>query len=851
MAEALRHLTHLLVVDRSASEDFRRGGGGNAKIRPVEFRAHGLAIRGQAGRVFAEEDEERAQVSVSAAELKALGTTITLEGEGASYPLKLDSLQQRSRHRNTPKLPKWLLLSVQQATDTLPERAVIWVSDKYRTAFLKLFEDYLEKTTKEGDPENWETKDGNPKNRALIANIVSIRRAVLDDLWQSAGDPPKRGRHWWELWLDPESPCVDALEAFAETYQLRLLNRSLVFNDRRVAWLEASWSELELLPFTSVPLAEIRRPEFIDTIEDLPVEDQDEYVDELASRVLPAPDDAPAVCHLDTGVARTHVLLEGSLSNSDLHTVIGTSGFDVESHGTSMAGIALYGRLDDLLAGTGKFQLHHRLESVRILPGPSEPVTDPRDYGTVTIEAVTMPELTVRRPRVYCMPVSAEPDKPGQPTLWSASVDAIAAGVDAVRDGDELQLLSAPDPDASRLLVVSAGNIREYFQLDHLALSDTSVVEDPGQAWNALTVGAYTDLTSLPSDPQYGGWEAVAAEGQLSPYSRTSLLFEPKWPIKPDICMEGGNQLTDGQQFADRHPLMSIRTTGSSNDLALCSANATSAATAQAARLAALAMSQYPDYWPETIRALLVHSAEWTPAMRAEIDDKNGKREKLGLLRRYGWGVPTEESVLRSSRQAVTMVNQDEFVPFEGNDYRMRSFRLHTLPWPTEVLSEIGAGDVTLKVTLSYFIEPSASRRGWRQKYTYASHLLRFELQNPLENQQEFIARVNRDAGSDEDGSGPRSSGSERWLVGPDQRNFGSLHQDIWEGSGQELAACNSIAVYPVGGWWKRNLRRDRLNLPVRYTLLVSLKTAEQGLDLYTPIATQLSIPVETEVSAT
>jgi hypothetical protein len=126
---------------------------------------------------------------------------------------------------------------------------------------------------------------------------------------------------------------------------------------------------------------------------------------------------------------------------------------------------------------------------------------------------------------------------------------------------------------------------------------------------------------------------------------------------------------------------------------------------------------------------------------------------------------------------------------------------------------------------------------------------LRFELQNPLENQQQFIARVNREASNDEDGASRPSSGSERWLIGSDQRNLGSLHQDIWEGSGQELAACNSIAVYPVGGWWKRNQRKDRLDLPVRYALLVSVKTNEQGIDLYTPIVTQLRIPVATEIA--
>ena len=62
--------------------------------------------------------------------------------------------------------------------------------------------------------------------------------------------------------------------------------------------------------------------------------------------------------------------------------------------------------------------------------------------------------------------------------------------------------------------------------------------------------------------------------------------------------------------------------------------------------------------------------------------------------------------------------------------------------------------------------------------------------------------------------------------------------------SGAELAACDHIAVYPVGGWWKNNNRRDRRDLPVRYALLVSLSTSAQGADLYTPIAAQLSVPV-------
>lgn len=851
MANELPHLTHLLVIDRTQDEDFHRGGQGNPKIRPVEQRTPGEVLLGSASSAFAESAEARADLPPTLAELRALGTIITLEGDDAAYPLKVESLQKSSTHRLTPRIPMWLLLSVQQATTDRPERAVVWVADAYRASFLKIFEDYLEKTTAQGNSDNWETVDGNPKNRALVANISHIRAAVLEDLWQSSDNPVKTGRVWWELWLDPNGNSSSDLRIFSERLGIRMLDRVLVFNDRVVTWVEATWAQLELLPFTTVPIAEVRRPEFIDSIEDLPSDEQDLYVQDLLSRVAPARDGSPVVCHLDTGVSRTHVLLADSLAENDLHSVVGLSGADVAGHGTSMAGLALFGPLDPLLLGSLPIELLHRLESVRIIPGRGEPRLDPLDYGTTTIQAVALPEATANRPRVFCLPISTEPDVPGQPTLWSASLDALAAGVDVVRVGNELRLLTAPDMDASRLIVVAAGNVDAY-ELDHLVGSDTSVAADPAQAWNVLTVGAHTDLVTVPEDPQYWNWRAVAQAGELSPHSRTSLLFGPRpWPIKPDICMEGGNVLTDGTLFEDRHPAVSLRSTGALNDLSLTSANATSAATAQASRLAALAMANYPGYWPETIRALLVHAAEWTPAMRAAIDVAGGKRQKLSLLRRYGWGVPTEDNVLRSSFQAVTLVTQDQFVPFDGPDYKMRRFRLHTLPWPAEVLAELGAADVSMRVTLSYFVEPSASRRGWRQKYSYASHGLRFELQSPVENQQQFIDRVNRDATDDEDSVSRPSSGSDRWMIGADQRNLGSLHQDIWEGSGQELAACNSIAVYPVGGWWKRNARKDRLDLPVRYSLVVSLKTPHEGVDLYTPIANELRIPIETEITGT
>ncbi|MHA6629158.1 S8 family peptidase [Pseudonocardia sichuanensis] len=850
MADDLRLLDHVYVIDRAVNQDFTRAGQGDAKIRKVEHRAHGLVMRNQLQRALAGGDAERRAVSVSLAELKALGTIIVLDGAEAAFPLRLDSLDSFSRHRVQPR-PRWLLLSVQPADDDRGERATVWVSDEYRAGFLKLFEDYLTKRLTTAAPKNWTTTEGNPSNQALIANIAQIRHAALADLWTSEGEPPTHGIRWWELWLDTTRPGLDTFEAFAAGQELRVVPRSLTLRDRRVVWVEATWDQLQVLPFTPVPIAEVRSPEFVDTIEDLPRSEQDEYVRDLAARVTAAPASAPAVCHLDSGVFRGHLLLKDSLSASDVHTVIGTSGEDENGHGTSMAGLALYGPLDPLLSAAEPVRLTHRLESVRLLPRPGESLPDPRDYGTATATAASLPEIGVGRPRVFCLTLSTQPDTPGQPTLWSATVDALAAGTDVVREGEHLRLLSTPDPEAARLMVVAAGNVDSY-QQDFLTESDTSGIEDPAQAWNVLTVGAYTDLHDKPSDPAYSGWIPLASRGGLSPHSRTSILFAGRqWPIKPDICMEGGNVLTDGGTgFEVKHPLLSLRSIGTANDLALARANATSAASAQAARLAALTMARYPEYWPETVRGLLTHKAEWTAPMHADIRNQPGKTQRLNLLRRYGWGVPTEQSLLGSSEQAVTLVTQDQFIPFDGPKHRMRHLRLHTLPWPAEALQSLGGQEARLRVTLSYFIEPSASRRGWRRRHAYASHGLRFDLQAPLETRDEFVRRVNREAQRDEDGTvrPSSSSASERWVIGPNQRHLGSLHQDEWVGTGAELAATNSLAVYPVGGWWKNNGRADRISLPVRYALLVSLRTEHEQVSLYTEIASQIGTPVPVAV---
>jgi hypothetical protein len=224
----------------------------------------------------------------------------------------------------------------------------------------------------------------------------------------------------------------------------------------------------------------------------------------------------------------------------------------------------------------------------------------------------------------------------------------------------------------------------------------------------------------------------------------------------------------------------------------------------------------------------------------------NTKGDVLHMLRHYGHGVPDLLRALRTARSAVTLVVQDELQPFikEDSEIKTNVLRLHSLPWPKAALEALGAANVELRVTLSYFIEPNPGTRLTNDRYRYGSCHLRFEIQRPYESEEVFRQRINnqdRPLGY----VGPRTGDSPEWIIGSDNRHRGSLHQDTWLGSAADLGSKSKIAVYPVTGWWRLRQPLKRYGNTVRYALVVSLRSPEQEVDLYTPIATELGLPTD------
>ena len=363
-----------------------------------------------------------------------------------------------------------------------------------------------------------------------------------------------------------------------------------------------------------------------------------------------------------------------------------------------------------------------------------------------------------------------------------------------------------------------------------------------------MTVGAITEKCTI-TDPTFAGWDIMAPSGDLSPLSRTSCAWQGEWPIKPDIVMEGGNRGVDPETVHGDHidDLSLLTTHHRINERHFNVSGDTSAATALASRMAAQIYADNDDLWPETVRALIVHSAEWTPAMLSHLPAHPKAADKWLLLRRYGYGVPNLERALRSLHSDVTLVFEGSLQPFKREDGRVKTQDMvfHALPWPKATLENLDAANVEMRVTLSYFVEPNPGERGWTKRHRYSSHGLRFDVQRPLENRDQFMRRINS-AAREEDEAVPVGAGLEGWTIGPTLRSRGSIHSDIWEGAAIDLANSNGIAVYPVGGWWREKKDLERTNREVRYALIVTLR-AKADIDLYTEILAE--IPVEAEIN--
>ena len=714
------------------------------------------------------------------------------------------------------------LVAFRQTGQDEPVVATVFIPDAAADHFLKKVDQYRDEVT----------RAGKPKNEALMSRIDNVALAALRSVYTDDPVlfPPAGNAVWWEVWL--RQGHIEAFDAVARRLELPVQQHRLVFPDREVRLVYADSGTIGRLFLNSDSIAEVRRardtPSLFVSWSNV---EQAAWAADLGDRLVVPEERDVAICVLDTGVTQAHPLLAPALDPNDVHAYDPTwPGGDRHGHGTNMAGTALYGDLMPLLETNGPVSLTHCLESVKILPDNGE--NEPKLYGAITVESIARAEIGAPdRRRAVCLAVTSDiGTSRGRPSSWSAAIDQLCFG----------------DETTSRLILISAGNIRDHLsKAQYPFRNETESIENPAQAWNAITVGAFTEKTNL-VDPSYAGWEVVAPAGDLCPTSRTSLTWERQWPIKPDILMEGGNWAASGDECDCPDDLGILTTCRDPTTRHFDIFRDTSAASAMAGNLTGRILAAMPERWPETIRAILIHSAEWTPVIKQQFEAAIAEQQKRVLLRKYGYGVPSYERAVLSAANDLTLIAEDELQPFykNGGSIKTRHMNLHQFPWPRTELEQLGETEVELRVTISYYVEPNPGERGWLRRHRYPSHSLRFAVKRALESVDDFRRRINAAAVAEEEGLAPVSAGADNWYLGR-IRNVGSIHSDYWRGTAAELAQRSAIGVYPIGGWWKENPSHERYDRTVRYALVVSIRAVNGAIDIYTPVRARIGVPVE------
>ncbi len=767
---------------------------------------------------------ERSQIQKQAAAIRYKEGVYLEFSSAAQYDLATKSLENIAQGIR--------LLTVKAEEQTKTVKATVYIPAGKESYFLKKIEAYSSEVTEKGIP----------KNNDLIRSIEGIRVAMLDSFW--IGKPesiPGEVAQWCEVWSRYDRTCFEDSEKnlfeCCKTLGIDIDQNKLIFPERVVHLIKANRRQLSDLISACDYIAEFRRaPEPASFFNELSGAEQQQWTTDLLNRTDFLNSNA-TICLLDTGLNSSHPLIEPAIKDpSTVQAVVSPWGVhDHMGHGTEMAGVAIYYNLKDRLMHSDRQIINHKIESVKILPPKGENTVEL--YGAITEQAVALAEISnPEADRSLCMAVTAPyyNTEDGSPTSWSAAVDSITSG--ANENGEK------------RLFFISAGNVYPEELTDN-DYPDTSIrhgVENPGQSWNGVTVGAMANDIKI-SDSRYKHFRPVADVGQLSPYSSTSVLWDNKWPIKPEIVLDGGNMATNGTDYSECEDLSLLTTYHKHLVRQFSTIWGTSSAAAQASWMAAQLYAEYPGIWPETVRALLVHSARWTEGMYRQFCQEDSKTKgRRKLLRTCGYGVPNLSKAIQCVDNSVNLIIQGELQPFTKE--HMNEMHLHDMPWPKEILQSLGEIEATIRVTLSYFIEPGPGEVGWKDKYRYPSCGLRFDVINSNESLEDFKKRINiKMRGEDIKDSGDGSS--RNWYLGVQNRDVGSIHSDFCKDLAINLCEAKYVAVYPIVGWWKERRHLGKYNEKVRYALVITIETPEVGVDLYTPIINEIKIIKTIEIT--
>ena len=388
---------------------------------------------------------------------------------------------------------------------------VVLANESDVSNFIKKIEVYLNENFIKTDKLTKEKIDtGEPKNKKLLNNINDLKIATLKSFWVDAPEiafPIENENIWWEVWFRKSDDYIAKLKS--------------VYNNLEIIGCQIGQSQIELAEYivkvikgTSEQLsnslllldnlAELRQPQevanFIESFKD-----KREWLNDLKERTVNYYDaNSVLICLLDTGINNKHPLLENFVFDDNLHSYNESWGFQDSypngGHGTGVAGLALYGDLTDVLSSSENIQIYHGLESFKIFNSiqEDEKFDAPKFENAVSIPSINKPNNL----RVYCLTILRNNVFKGRPSSSSAIIDKICFGKEL----------------GQQLFIVSGGNVEINKHEEYPFLNETECINDPAQAYNALTIGTYTRKDKIDIST---GYKPLAENGAMSPSNST------------------------------------------------------------------------------------------------------------------------------------------------------------------------------------------------------------------------------------------------------------------------------------------------------------------------------------------
>lgn len=394
-------------------------------------------------------------------------------------------------------------------------------------------------------------------------------------------------------------------------------------------------------------------------------------------------DTAPLVGLVDSGIASAHPLITPAAAAAEALSGAIPDGEDRHGHGTMVAGLLLYGRLDVAISRGTPLRPICRIVSVSVLDSqnlfPEEELWE-RDLA----EAV---EWCARQgARIINLSVgdSRRPLRGPRQNPAAAIIDQLA------REHDLAIFVAAGNSrPADYLAEVNEEALLSYPEI--LVRDSEARVIDPGSSALALTVGGVT--------------EAAAATGMATKEVVSRRPFgRPGWPspltrtgpgvggsVKPELVeLAGTVGLEEGQIVSNDAELNVISTVLREGRL-LGHNNGVSFATPLASRVAAAVAARFPEFSGELLRALTLLSTQPTNTDFIQADKPSVKAQ--AALQLAGFGRPSIARAIESQPYRAILISE--------NTIDINGVHVYEIPIPNSFLQTGGERGIDVALAFS------------------------------------------------------------------------------------------------------------------------------------------------------